>query len=99
MQRPLRGGRALTVLVRCRGEACAASASATVAGVKLTAAERTVRTSAKGRVVRLALGARARRALASALRARGSIRTRVTVVARDGEGNRATARRTITLRR
>jgi len=99
VQRPLRGGRALTVLVRCRGEACAASASATVAGVKVTAPKRTVRTSAKGRVMRLALGARARRALASALRARGSVRTRVTVVARDGEGNRATARRTITLRR
>lgn len=99
VQRPLRGGRALTVLVRCRGEACAASASATVAGVKVTAPKRTVRTSAKGRVMRLALGARARRALASALRARGSVRARVTVVARDGEGNRATARRTITLRR
>ncbi len=99
VQRPLRGRRALTVRVRCRGEACAVSASATVAGVKVRAKKRTVRTSAKGRVVRLALGSRTRRALASALRKRGSVRTRVTVVARDAEGNRATARRTITLRR
>jgi hypothetical protein len=99
VQRPLRRGRALAVLVRCRAEACAASASATVARVKVTAAERTVRASATGRTMRLALPARARRALAAALRTRRSVKVRVTVVARDGEGNRATARRTITLRR
>ena len=99
VQRPLRGRRALVVLVRCRGESCDASASATVAGVKVTAARRTVRSSAAGRSLRIALSARARRALASALRSRRSIRTRVTVVARDVNGNRATARRTITLRR
>ena len=99
VQRPLRRSRALVVLVRCRGESCAASASATVAGVKVTAARRTVRASAAGRAVRLALSARARRALAAALRRRRSVRVRVTVVARDAAGNRATARRTITLRR
>ena len=99
VQRPLRRNRGLTVLVRCRGEACVASASATVAGVRVTAGRRTVQSSAAGRTVRLALSARARRALTSALRSDASIRTRVTVVARDGEGNRATARRTITLRR
>jgi hypothetical protein len=99
VQRPLRRSRALVVLVRCRGEACAANASATVEGVKVTAASRTVRPSAAGRSVRLALPARARRALAAALRTRRSMKVRVTVVARDGEGNRATARRTITLRR
>ncbi len=99
VQRPLRRSRALVVLVRCRGEACDVSASATVAGVKVTAAKRTVRASTAGRAVRLALGPRARRALAAALRAKGRVKVRVTVVARDGEGNRATARRTITLRR
>jgi hypothetical protein len=99
VQRPLRRGRALVVLVRCRGEACAASASATVAGVNVRAAERSVRPSASGRTMRLALLARARRALAAALRRRGSLKVRVTVLARDGDGNRATARRTITLRR
>ncbi len=99
VQRPLRRGRALVVLVRCRGESCGVSASATVAGVRVTAATRTVRPSAAGRTVRLALPARARRALATALRTRRSVTVRVSVVARDGEGNRATARRTITLRR
>ncbi len=99
VQRPLRGRRALVVLVRCRGESCGVSASATVAGVKVTAARRTVKTSSAGRAVRLVLPARARRALAAALRSRPSVRTQITVVARDEAGNRATARRTITLRR
>jgi len=99
VQRPLRRSRALVVLVRCRAETCAASASATVARVKVSAAERTVRPSTAGRTVRLALSARARRALAAALRTRRSVKVRVSVIARDGEGNRATARRTITLRR
>jgi hypothetical protein len=99
VQRPLRGRRALVVLVRCRGEACAASASATVAGVRLTAAKRTVRPSAAGRAVRLALPSRARSALARALRTKRSVKVRVTVVARDAAGNRATGLRTITLRR
>ena len=75
------------------------SASATVAGVKLTAAKRTVTPSRSGRTVRLALPARARRALAAALRLRRSVRVRVTVLAARREGNRAKARRTITLRR
>jgi hypothetical protein len=103
VQRPLRRSRdrshGLIVLARCRGEACLAGASATVAGVRVTAAGRTVRPSAAGRSIRLALPARARRALAAALRRRRSVKVRVTVVAHDGEGNRATARRTITLRR
>jgi hypothetical protein len=99
VQRPLRRSQALVVLVRCRGESCAASASAAVAGVRVTAAQRTVRPSTAGRSVRLALSARARRALSASLRTRRSMKVRVTVVARDGEGNPATARRTITLRR
>ena len=99
VQRPLRRSRALVVLVRCRGEACVAGASATVAGVRVTARSRTVRPSTAGRSVRLALSARARRALSAALRKRRSVNVRVAVVAHDGEGNRATARRTITLRR
>ena len=99
VQRPLRDRRGLVVLARCRGESCGVSASATIAGVKVTAARRMVKTSAAGRAVRLALSARARRALTAALRSRGSLKVRVTGVARDGEGNRATARRTITLRR
>jgi hypothetical protein len=99
VQRPLRRSRGLVVLVRCRGEACLAKASATVAGVRVTAASRTVRPSTAGRSMRLALSARPRRALAATLRRRRSVKVRVTVVAQDGEGNRATARRTITLRR
>ncbi len=99
VQRPLRGRRAITVLVRCRGEACVANATARVAGVEVNAAKRTVRPSTAGRAVRLALPPRARSALAGALRAKRSVKVRVTVIARDSSGNRATARRTITLRR
>jgi hypothetical protein len=52
-----------------------------------------------GRTLRLALSARALRRIGAALRSRPAIRTRVTVVATDAVGNRASARRTITLRR
>jgi hypothetical protein len=98
VQRPLRR-HAVAVLVQCPAEACTARASATVAGVRLTTARLSVAEGSRGRTLRLVLGARATRALRAALRARSSIRARVTVVATDAAANRATARRTVTLRR
>jgi len=97
-QRPLRKG-SITLLVKCPKEACAASASATVAGVRLKSSKLAVRRGTAGRTLRLALSGRAKRAIGSALRSRSSIRTRVTVVAIDEAGNRSSARRMITLRR
>jgi hypothetical protein len=97
VQRPLRRRR-IVVTVQCPREPCAARASTTVAGVRLKTATLVVRAGSV-RALRLALSARARRAIAAALRAHPSIRTKVTVVAADATGNRATAHRTITLRR
>ena len=97
VQRPLRS-RALVVLAGCRLQACQASASATVAGIRLKSATRTVPASGR-RTLRLALSARARRALGAALKATSRVRARVSVVARDAAGNRTTTRRTLTLRR
>ena len=98
VQRPLRQ-RYIALRVHCRSEACTARASATVAGVRLTADRLAVPAGSRGRIVRLVLGPRATRAVRAALRSRSGIRTRVAVVATDAPGNRATARRTITLRR
>jgi hypothetical protein len=98
VQRPLRRP-SLAVLVQCPKEACSASASATVAGVRVKSARVKVARGTAGRTLRLGLSARARRAVRSALRSRASIRTRVTVVATDAAANRTSARRTLTLRR
>jgi hypothetical protein len=97
VQRPLRR-RALAVRVTCPKEACTASASATIAGVRVRSARLALR-KGTGRTLRLALSARALRAVRAALRSHPRIRTRVTVVATDAAANRASARRTITLRR
>ena len=97
VQRPLRR-RAVAVGVTCPTEACTASASATIAGVRVTSARLELPKGA-GRTLRLALSPRALRSVRAALRSRPSIRTRVTVLATDAAANRATARRTITLRR
>lgn len=97
LQRPLRRG-GVVVTVRCPKEACAASASATVAHLKISAAKRNI-AAGHSRTLRLALSPRARRALVAALRSRPSVRTTVKVVARDGAANATTARRVITLRR
>jgi hypothetical protein len=70
VQRPLRR-RGIVVTVQCRREPCAARASATVAGVRLTTATLAVR-AGSGRAVRLAVSGRARRAIAAALRAKGA---------------------------
>lgn len=98
LQRPLRR-RAITVLVGCPKEACTARASATVAGVRLTAGRVKVAKGTRGRTLKLALSARGARAVSAALRSRPRLRVRVTVVATDAAGNRANARRTIALRR
>jgi hypothetical protein len=50
-------------------------------------------------MLRLALSTRARRSIRAALRKRPRIRAVVAVVVTDAAGNRATARRTISLRR
>ena len=97
-QRPL-ARRDVSVLVQCPTEACTASASATVAGVRLKTAKLEVANGTRGRTLRLVLSARARRAIRASLRSRPSVRTRVTVVATDAASNRTTARRTIVLRR
>ncbi|MGI8730572.1 MAG: hypothetical protein ACR2LK_11390, partial [Solirubrobacteraceae bacterium] len=98
VQRPLRRP-SLAVLVQCPKEACTASATATVAGVPVRSSRLRVSKGASGRTLRLALSARALRAVRSVLRSRASVRTRVTVVATDATANRASARRTLTLRR
>ncbi|MDX6679588.1 MAG: hypothetical protein QOE31_3640 [Solirubrobacteraceae bacterium] len=98
VQRPLRRP-SLAVLVQCPKEACTASASATVAGVRVKSARHKVAKGQSGRTLRLGLSARALRAVRSALRSHASIRTRVAVVATDAAANRASARRTLTLRR
>lgn len=97
IQRPLtRNG--VVVDVQCPAEACAVSASATVAGAKIKAASRNQR-AGSNRPLRLALSAKARHALRSALKRHRSVRTTVAVLCRDGAGNRTTARRKITLKR
>lgn len=97
LQRPL-NSRRVVVGVRCPKEACAASASMAVAGVTLRAAPAAVARN-RARALRLALSANARRAVRRALRSRRSIRARVVVIARDGDGNARRLTRTITLRR
>jgi hypothetical protein len=97
LQRPLRRN-AILVTVVCPKEACAASAAASVARVRISAARRSI-PGGHSRTLRLKLSRGARRALVAALRSHRSVRTRVKVVARDGAANATTARRTITLRR
>ncbi|MDX6680933.1 MAG: hypothetical protein QOG94_972 [Solirubrobacteraceae bacterium] len=97
VQRPLRR-REVAVLATCPKEACTASAAATIAGVRLKSAKLVLRRGV-ARTLRLRLSARALRAVRTALRSRSRIPTRVTVVAIDAAANRASARRTITMRR
>ena len=96
-QRALHAGR-VVVTVRCPREACAATASATIAGVRRSSALAVLRANV-ARTLTLRLSASARRALRRALRSHTSLRTRVTVLATDVAGNTTRARRTITLRR
>jgi hypothetical protein len=96
-QHPLRSGR-VTVSVRCPREACAAGASARIAGVFVQSPSRNLRPNV-ARTLTLRLTAGAVRAIRRALRAHRSIRTPVTVVALDAVGNPTRARRTMTLRR
>jgi hypothetical protein len=96
-QRALSAGR-VVVSVRCPREACAASASATIAGARRSSEPAVLRANV-AKTLTLRLSATARRALRRALRAHSSIRTRVTVLATDVAGNTARARRTIALRR
>ncbi len=96
-QHPLRSGR-IAVRVRCPDEACAASASATVAGVRLSAAPKPMRANVATSLT-LRLSTAARRAIRKALRSRRSIHTRVAAVATDVAGNAVAKGRTITLRR
>jgi hypothetical protein len=96
-QHPLRSGR-VTVSVRCPREACAAGASARIAGVYLQSPSRSLQPNV-ATTLTLRLTARARRAIRRSLRAHRSIRTPVTVVALDAVGNPTKAKRTMTLRR
>ena len=99
-QRVLRRG-AVLVTVRCPGEACSASATASVAlprGRTLRLAS-SRREGARGQrlTLRLTLASDARAALRRALRAGRSPRALVRVLARDAAGNRTVVRRTIRL--
>jgi len=99
-QRVLRRG-AVLVAVRCPGEACSASATASVAlprGRTLRLASGR-REGARGQrlTLRLTLGSDARAALRRALRAGRSPRALVRVLARDAAGNRTVVKRTIRL--
>lgn len=97
VQYPLRRN-GIVVRVRCAVEACLAKASSTVARAKLSSHTTTVKPG-PSRTLRLALSTRARRSIRAALRKRPRIRAVVAVVVTDAAGNRATARRTISLRR
>lgn len=94
-QHPLRSGR-VTVSVRCPAEACAAGASARIAGVYLQSASRSLRPNV-AKTLTLRLTTAARRAIRRALRSRRIIRTRVAVDALDIGGNITTVKRRVTL--
>jgi hypothetical protein len=96
-QRPLRSG-SVKVDFRCPLEACAASASATIAGDRLTSASRNARPGVV-KTLTVRLPARARRSIRRALLAKRAVRVRVAVVAIDPGANRTAVRRTIVLRR
>ena len=70
----------------------------TVAGVTSKTAARSL-PKGRARILRLALSAKSRRAIRSALRSRRAIKARVVVLARDEWGNATRATRTVTLRR
>jgi hypothetical protein len=96
-QQPLHSGR-LSVTVRCPAEACATSASATVAGVRLASKPRNLRANVV-KTLTLRISPRARAAIRRALRSRRNVPVRVAVAAMDIGGNVTTAKRRITLRR
>jgi hypothetical protein len=88
----------LVVVARCRGEACVAKATASIAGVKLGSRDTAIR-AGRSHALTLVLSTRARRALRASLRSHHRVRARVLVVARDAAGNRASGRRAVTITR
>ena len=105
---PALARRALLVTAACGADPCSVAARGTIkVSVARGAAARVFRVSAgpvalgagQSTVLRLRLGARLRRAARRALARRVRVRAAITVTATDSNGNVATARRQVRLRR